>query len=94
MISLDVGVNYVLDLHPLRTCESKIRFKVMRLWVHDRGPCFSRSTKDVSGTASVVIKKLFEDHRGLFVFLSRIVGRIDVVDLPWPFAMKLNHGCF
>ncbi len=94
MISLNVSVNYVFDLHPLGACESKIRFNVMRLRVHDRGPSFSRSTKDVSGTAGVVIKKLFEDHRGLFAFLARIVGRIYVVDLPWSFAMKLNHGCF
>ena len=73
MISLDVSVNDVFDLHPLRTCERKIRFDVMRLWVHDRGPTFTRSTEYVSRAARIVVEKLFENHLCLFRFLSWIV---------------------
>ena len=62
MIGLYVSVDNILDRHPLRACKLYVSVNVFRLWVHDRGPCFTGSTKEVSGAACVVIKVLSKDH--------------------------------
>lgn len=62
MIGLYVSVDNILDLHPFRFCKLCVCVNVFRLWVHDRGPRFPGSTKEVSGAACVVIEVLCENH--------------------------------
>jgi hypothetical protein len=62
VIRLNMSVNDILDLHPLCCRKFDVGIDVIGLWVHDRGPCLTGSTKDVSGTAGVLREKLFEDH--------------------------------
>ena len=62
VIGLNVRVNDILDLHSFSFRKLDICTDIIGLWVHDRGPSFTGSTEDVSGTAGVVIEILFEDH--------------------------------
>ena len=65
VIGLNVRVNDILDLHSFSSRKLDVCIDIIVLWVHDRGPSFTGSTKNVSGTAGVVIEILFEDHMKL-----------------------------
>jgi hypothetical protein len=48
VISLDVGIDHIFDLHSFGFGELDVGLNVCSSWVHDRGPRSTRSTQDVS----------------------------------------------
>ena len=62
VISLNMSIEHILDFHSFRFREFDVCVDVLCLRVHDRGPCFPGSTKEVSGAARFVIKVLSKDH--------------------------------
>ena len=59
---MNVSIKHILDFHSFGFRKLDIGVDVFGLWVHDRGPCFTGSTKEVSGAARFVIEVLSKDH--------------------------------